>query len=124
MIIRSAVDWTLPVPTSAWTPAVEPGGEIRDGAGVAELGGDVLDDRPKGMRLRIRRNVRTPRRSVALHRRRRHAAHGVPHQHKNVPIAALEPRHRQRACAEDHIRTARVTGLRNLPLHDAAQNQS
>ncbi len=39
------------------------------------------------------------------------------------PIAALELRHRQRARAEDRIRAARATGLRNLPLHDTAQNQ-
>ncbi|MFD6998208.1 transposase, partial [Streptomyces mirabilis] len=38
-------------------------------------------------------------------------------------IAALELRHRQRARAEDRIRGARATGLRNLPLHDTAQNQ-
>jgi hypothetical protein len=41
----------------------------------------------------------------------------------SVPIAALELRHRQRARAEDPIRTARVTGLRNLHLHQTAQNQ-
>ncbi len=40
-----------------------------------------------------------------------------------LPIAALELRHRQRARAEDRIRAARTTGLRNLPLHDTAQNQ-
>lgn len=40
-----------------------------------------------------------------------------------TPIAALEVRHRQRARAEDRIRAARITGLRNLPLHDTAQNQ-
>jgi hypothetical protein len=38
-------------------------------------------------------------------------------------IAALELRHRQRARTEDRIRNARATGLRNLPLHDTAQNQ-
>lgn len=38
-------------------------------------------------------------------------------------MAALELRHRQRARAEDRIRAARATGLRNLPLHDTAQNQ-
>jgi hypothetical protein len=38
-------------------------------------------------------------------------------------IAALELRHRQRARAEDRIRAARDTGLRNLPLHDTAQNR-
>ncbi|GHI04243.1 hypothetical protein Scel_25640 [Streptomyces cellostaticus] len=42
---------------------------------------------------------------------------------ENIPIADPEPRHRQRARAEDRIRAARATGLRNLPLHDAAQNQ-
>lgn len=36
---------------------------------------------------------------------------------------SLELRHRQRARAEDRIRAARATGLRNLPLHDTAQNQ-
>ncbi|MET8220799.1 transposase [Streptomyces hirsutus] len=39
------------------------------------------------------------------------------------PIAELELRHRLRARAEDRIRAARATGLRNLPLHDTAQNQ-
>lgn len=32
-------------------------------------------------------------------------------------------RHRRRARCEDRIRTARATGLRNLPLHGFAQNQ-
>lgn len=41
----------------------------------------------------------------------------------STAIAALELRHRQRARAEDRIRAARATGLRNLPLHDTAQNQ-
>jgi hypothetical protein len=41
----------------------------------------------------------------------------------DVPIAELELRHRQRVRCEDRIRAARTTGLRNLPLHDTAQNQ-
>ncbi len=44
----------LKVPTSAWKVAVEPGGEIRDGAWVAELSGDCLRGWPKGMRLIVR----------------------------------------------------------------------
>lgn len=39
------------------------------------------------------------------------------------PIAELELRHRLRARAEDRIRAARSTGVRNLPLHDTAQNR-
>lgn len=39
------------------------------------------------------------------------------------PIAELELRHRLRARAEDRIRAARATGLRNLPLKRMAQNR-
>ncbi|MDH6630425.1 hypothetical protein M2271_008285 [Streptomyces sp. LBL] len=47
----------LKIPASAWTPAVEPDGEVRDGAWVAELdaGSDYLEGRPKGMRLIVRK---------------------------------------------------------------------
>ncbi len=44
----------LKVPASAWTPA-EVNSEIRDGACVAELTGDVLADWPQGMRLITRK---------------------------------------------------------------------
>ncbi|GAA3482182.1 hypothetical protein GCM10018966_067140 [Streptomyces yanii] len=39
------------------------------------------------------------------------------------PIAELEHRHWLRARAKSRIRAARATGLRNLPLHDMAQNK-
>jgi hypothetical protein len=39
-------------------------------------------------------------------------------------LAGLELRHRRRARAEDRIRTAKDTGLRNLPLHDFARTRS
>lgn len=39
------------------------------------------------------------------------------------PIAEPEFRHRLRARAEDRIRTARTTGLRNPPLHHTAPNR-
>ncbi|GAA2942553.1 hypothetical protein GCM10011428_71550 [Streptomyces violaceus] len=47
----------LLVPASAWPPAVEPGGETRDGAWVAEIdvGSDCLTGRPKGLRLIVRK---------------------------------------------------------------------
>ncbi|WP_316691170.1 transposase, partial [Pseudonocardia sp. H11422] len=46
-------------------------------------------------------------------------APGGPHRQ----LADLELRHRHRARAEDRIRVAKDTGLRNLPLHDLAQNR-
>jgi hypothetical protein len=56
----------LKVPSSAWTPAVEPDGEIRDGAWIAELDGDCLTGWPKGMRLIVRKERnRTPAPSCA-----------------------------------------------------------
>lgn len=42
---------------------------------------------------------------------------------KGGQLADLELRHRRRARCEDRIRNARATGLRNLPLHDTAQNR-
>lgn len=39
------------------------------------------------------------------------------------PIAEPELRHRLRARAEDRIRAAQATGLRNLPLRRTAQNR-
>ena len=113
----------LQVPASAWTPAVEPGGEIRDGALVAKLAGDVLDGWPKGMRLIVRKERPHPGAQLRFTDADGMRLTAFATNTKNVPIAALEPRHRQRARAEDRIRAARATGLRNLPLHDSAQNQ-
>ncbi|MEU0162427.1 IS1380 family transposase [Streptomyces sp. NPDC006261] len=113
----------LKVPASAWTPAVEPGGEIRDGAWVAELDGDVLTGWPKGMRLIVRKERPHPGAQLRFTdadglRLTCFATNTI-----NSPIAELELRHRRRARAEDRIRNARATGLRNLPLHDTAQNR-
>ena len=114
----------LKVPASAWTPAVEPGGEIRDGAWVAELAGDCLKGWPKGMRLIVRKERPHPGAQLRFTDADGTAAdRASPPTPPAVPIAALELRHRQRARAEDRIRAARATGLRNLPLHDTAQNQ-
>jgi hypothetical protein len=45
----------LKVPASAWTSAIEPDGEIRDGAWVAELDGDCFKGWRKGTRLIVRK---------------------------------------------------------------------
>lgn len=59
----------LKVTAPAWTAGIEPGGEIRDGAWVAEITGDCLKGWPKGMRLIVRKEGPPPRRPVAHHRR-------------------------------------------------------
>ena len=113
----------LKVPPAAWTVAVEPDGEIRDGAWVAELDGDVLKGWPKGMRLIVRKERPHPGAQMRLTDADGLRLTAFATNTTGVPIAALELRHRQRARAEDRIRNARATGLRNLPLHDTAQNQ-
>ncbi|MGW0614505.1 IS1380 family transposase [Streptomyces sp. NPDC002788] len=124
MVITEAVhQHVLKIPASAWTPAVETSGEVRDGAWVAELTGDLLDGWAKGMRLIVRKERPHPgaqlRITDADGMRITCFATNTPDR----PIAELELRHRLRARAEDRIRAARSTGLRNLPLHDTAQNR-
>lgn len=124
MVITETIhSHVLKIPAPAWTPAIETDGEIRDGAWVAELTGDVLTGWPKGMRLIVRKERPHPgaqlRITDADGMRITCFATNTPHR----PIAELELRHRLRARAEDRIRAARATGLRNLPLHHTAQNK-
>ncbi|MFC5754958.1 IS1380 family transposase [Actinomadura rugatobispora] len=113
----------LQIPDPAWTPALEPDGRIRHGAWVAELSGRVLAGWPPGMRLIVRKERPHPGAQLRLTdadgMRLTCFATNTP----GTPIAELELRHRRRARAEDRVRAARATGLRNLPLHDTAQNQ-
>uniref|UniRef100_UPI002930A451 IS1380 family transposase n=1 Tax=Streptomyces sp. MK7 TaxID=3067635 RepID=UPI002930A451 len=124
MVITDAIhQHVLKVPASAWTPAVEADGEIRDGAWVAELTGDVLDGWPKGMRLIVRKERPHPGAQLRLTDADGMRLTCFATNTADRPIAELELRHRLRARAEDRIRAARATGLRNLPLHRTAQNK-
>ncbi|WP_406133280.1 IS1380 family transposase [Streptomyces zaomyceticus] len=113
----------LKVPASAWTPAVESGGEVRDGAWTAELDGDVLKGWPQGMRLIVRKERAHPGAQLRFIDADGMRLTAFATNTADRKIADLELRHRQRARAEDRVRAARATGLRNLPLHDTAQNQ-
>ncbi|MBW8707192.1 hypothetical protein MBT84_46925 [Streptomyces sp. MBT84] len=124
MVITEAIhQHVLKVPASAWTAAVEADGEIRDGAWVAELTGDVLDGWPEGMRLIVRKERPHPGAQLRLTDADGMRLTCFATNTLGQPIAELELRHRLRARAEDRIRAARATGLRNLPLHRTAQNR-
>ncbi len=124
MVITDAIhSRVLQVPASAWTPAVEADGEIRDGAWVTELTGDVLDGWPDGMRLIVRKERPHPGAQLRLTDADSMRLTCFATNTSGRPIAELELRHRLRARAEDRIRAARSTGLRNLPLHRTAQNR-
>ncbi|MEU7088412.1 IS1380 family transposase [Streptomyces achromogenes] len=113
----------LKVPPSAWTPAVEADGEVRGGAWVAELTGDVLEGWPKGMRLIVRKERPHPGAQLRLTDADGMRLTCFVTNTADRPIAELELRHRRRARAEDRIRAARATGLRNLPLKRTAPNR-
>ncbi len=113
----------LQIPASAWTPAIEADGQIREGAWIAELTGDLLDTWPAGMRLIARKERPHPGAQLRITDADGMRMTCFATNTTGRPIAELELRHRLRARAEDRIRSARSTGLRNLPLHDTAQNR-
>ncbi|MFI2511302.1 IS1380 family transposase [Streptomyces sp. NPDC018972] len=124
MMITGAIhQHVLKIPASAWTPALETGGGVRDGAWVAELAGDILQGWPKGMRLIVRKERPHPGAQLRITDADGMRVTCFATNTADRPIAQLELRHRLRARAEDRIRAARATGLRNLPLHDTAQNK-
>lgn len=124
MVITEAIhQHVLKIPASAWTPAVETDGEVRDGAWVAEPTGDVLAGWPKGMRLIVRKERPHPGAQLRITDADGMRITCFATNTAGRPIAELELRHRLRARAEDRIRAARATGLRNLPLRGTAQNK-
>ena len=109
---------------SMWTPAYDSAGGIRDGAWVAELTGMLnLTGWPKGMRVIARKERPHPGAQLRITdadglRVTAFATNTVRGQ-----LPDHELRHRRRARAEDRIRCAKDTGLRNLPLHSLNQNR-
>jgi len=115
------------LPRTAWTQAYDPDRKPREGAQVTELTGMLpwLTGRgwPAGMRVLARRERPHPGAQLRLTdldgcRITLFATNTAAGQ-----LADLEVRHRLRARAEDRIRALKDLGLRNLPLHDTAQNR-
>ena len=132
-----SVGFTLPdtipdilakIPETAWQIAYDADGEPRPGAAVLEVTGLLdLSRWPAGMRVIVRRERPHPGAQLRLtdrdgHRLTAFATNTAPGG-PGRQLADLELRHRRRARAEDRIRVAKDTGLRNLPLHDLDQNR-
>lgn len=115
------------VPPAAWTPAYDGDGHPREGAQVAELTGLLpgLTDAgwPTGMRVIARRERPHPGAQLRLTDAEGWRITLFATSTAGGQLADLELRHRQRARAEDRIRALKDSGLRNLPLHDLAQNR-
>jgi DDE family transposase len=114
------------VPERAWTPALDAGGEIRDGADVVEVTG-LLDLRrwPEGMRVILRRERPHPGAQLSLleeadgWRYQAFATNTIAGQ-----LGFLEARHRAHARVEDRIRAAKDSGLSRLPSREFKINQA
>jgi hypothetical protein len=112
--VREAI---LAQPEHAWTPAVEPDGQVRDGAEVCELTGWVdLRNWPDGTRVLCRREDAHPGAQLRFTDDDGHRFQVFVTDQADPEIAVLELRHRQRARVEDRIRAAKATGLQNLPF--------
>lgn len=114
----------LKIPKKAWTPAYDADGTERPGAWVAEIT-DLpdLSTWPKGMRLIVRKERPHPGAQLRFTDLDGLRPTCFATNTQGGQLADLEPRHRRRPHCEDRIRAARDTGLRNLPLHDTAQNR-
>jgi Transposase DDE domain group 1 len=114
----------LAVPKTAWTPAYDSDQMVRPGAWVAELTGMLnLAGWPKGMRVIVRKERPHPGAQLRFTDLGGHRFTCFATGTKGGQLADLELRHRLRARCEDRIRSAKDTGLRNLPLHGYGQNQ-
>jgi hypothetical protein len=108
---------TLAQPEPAWTPAVEPDGQLRPGAEVCELTGWIdLHTWPPGTRLLCRREDAHPGAQLRFTDHDGHRFQVFLTDQADPDLARLELRHRQRARVEDRIRAAKATGLANLPF--------
>jgi hypothetical protein len=118
-------DQILQVPETQWLRAIDSDGQVRDGAWVTELTSHLaLSAWPEGTRLIVRRERPHPGAQFTIF-----DEHGYRHtcfitDQAAEDIARLEMRHRQRARVEDCIRNAKDTGMRNLPHHAFAHNQT
>ena len=115
------------LPRTAWTAAYDSNGNPREGAQVAELT-DLLPELtgrgwPPGMRIIARRERPHPGAQLRLTDLDGWRITVFATNSPGDQLAQLEVTHRLRARAEDRIRGLKDSGLRNLPLHDFAQNQ-
>jgi len=123
-ITEDMQDAILKVPADSWTPAYDGGGQVRDGAWVADITGMLdLSSWPAGMRVIVRKERPHPGAQLRFTDIDGHRFTAFATDTKRGQLADLELRHRRRARCEDRIRGAKDTGLRNLPLKGFAQNQ-
>ena len=112
------------IPATAWTPAYDDERTPRDGAWVAEATGVLdLSGWPRGMRVIVRKERPHPGAQLRFTDADGLRLTAFATNTTGGQLPDLELRHRRRARAEDRIRSAKATGLSNLPLHGFAHNR-
>ena len=107
-----------------WTPAYNSGGQVREGAWVAELTRTLnLTGWPPEMRVIARKERPYPGAQLPITDADGLRVNAFAINTTRGQLPDLELRHRRRARAEDRIRCAKDTGLRNLPLHALDSNR-
>lgn len=122
--IHGAVEKVLPlIPEKAWTRAYNSDGEERDGAWVADITGMLdLSAWPHGLRVIVRKEIPHPGAQLRITDLDGMRYTAFATNQARGQLADLEVRHRLRARCEDRIRSAKDTGLANLPLHSFTAN--
>jgi len=128
-----SVGFTLPdntpdllklIPEHVWTEAYDAHDGVRDGAWVAELTHLMdLTSWPAGMRVIVRKERPHPGAQLRFGDVDGMRITAFATNTTRGQLPDLELRHRRRARCEDRIRTAKDTGLANLPLASFAANQ-
>lgn len=116
--VRAAV---LALPEGAWSPALTQDGEIREGAGVAEIFPD-LAGWPPGTRAICRRERPHPGAQLTFSDADGHRFQVLITNQAGEDVALIERCHRAHARVEDRVRAAKDTGLCNLPFRGFAHN--
>ncbi|MEV6324971.1 IS1380 family transposase [Nocardia sp. NPDC051787] len=112
------------IPKHVWTPAYDADGEVREGAWVAELTGMLdLTGWPDSMRLIVRKERPHPGAQLRFTDVDGLRLTAFVTNTRRGQLPDLELRHRRRARAEDRIRAAKDTGLRNLPFKGCNANR-
>jgi hypothetical protein len=116
----------LDLPDTAWTPAVDADGSLREGADVAELTGLLPDPVaagwPQGMRVIVRRERPHPGAQLTFTDIDGWRFQAFATDTEVGQLAALEARHRAHAAVEDRIRCGKDTGLGRFPSRMFAIN--
>ncbi len=119
--VRTAI---LKTPDNCWLSTVGQDGSPRPNGQVCEITAHLdLGTWPTGSRVIVRRERPHPGAQLTFTDHDGYRFQATLTDQTDKSIAEIERRHRARAGVEDHIRSDKDTGLRNLPFRDYEHNR-